>query len=252
MTKIHLLIRKEDIDEEKVKEGNKIAVVLDVLLATTTITSALNDGATEVIPVMDRHEALEFAKGYDESQRIVAGEEKAKPIDGFVYPSPKVIGKLIKDKTLILSTTNGTVALRKASQAKKVYVSALINNLTVAERIHEEKLDADTILVVCSGNSGELSLEDFYGAGHFISCLLENDTSYQLTDAAKAALHFYTGSSNDSYDILQSSYVGQLFDKHDGVDELLFASNKGAVPIVPILEGRKVVIENPVKLHSTQ
>lgn len=248
MVKIHLLIRKEDIDEEKVSEGNKLAIVLDVLLATTTITSALHDGAIEVIPVMNRQEAVEISRGFELGTCILAGEDKAKPIEGFVYPSPKVIRETIAGKTLILSTTNGTVALKKASGAKEVYVTSLLNNPFVAKRVRSIAQEDDTILVICSGNSGELSLEDFYGAGHFISCLIEDHWGADLTDGARAALLFYLG-NGDAYSVLSSSYVGRMFESYELQDDLTFACQKGSIPLIPILKGRKVLIE---KIGSTK
>jgi 2-phosphosulfolactate phosphatase len=84
MTKIHLLMKKEDIREEKLTNGNKLAVVLDILLATTTIVSALTDGAKEVVPVLHRKDAIEQTKKYPQGEYILAGELDAKPIDGFV------------------------------------------------------------------------------------------------------------------------------------------------------------------------
>src|SRR3954470_14197248 len=184
MTKIHLLMKKEEIREEKIADGNKIAVVLDVLLATTTIVSALKDGAKEVIPVLHSDEALEVATKFSQGEYILAGELNARPIDGFVYPSPTLIRENIKGKTLILSTTNGTVALRKSAQAEKVYIGSLLNNPAVASSL-QHCLDDQNILIICSGNSGETSLEDFYGAGHLIDCL-QKQRKYDLTDAAKA------------------------------------------------------------------
>jgi len=240
MTKIHLLMKKEDIREEKIAEGNKIAVVLDILLATTTIVSALKDGAKEVIPVLHSNEAIEQAKLFQQGEYVLAGELDAKPIDGFVYPSPTLIGESINGKTLILSTTNGTVALRRASSADKVYIASMLNNPAVAGVIQKVTMD-HTILIICSGNSGETSLEDFYGAGHLIDCLLENQT-YELTDAAKAALYFYRG-QDDAYDTLLDSYVGKLLDKYDQQADLRVAASKGMTSIVPILQDGKVVVE---------
>lgn len=244
MTKVHLLIRKEDIDEEKVNEGNKIAVVLDVLLATTTITSALHDGAREVIPVLNDKEALEVGGNFPAENCILAGEAQAKPIEGFIYPSPSIIRESIKGKTLILSTTNGTVALRKAEGAKEVYVTSLLNNPQVAEKVSSIANEEDTILVICSGNSGEMSLEDFYGAGHFISCLLDGGGNYDLTDGAKAAQLFYKGYEEEAYSVLSSSYVGQLFQGHRFNKEIDFACQKGSISLVPILKNRKVIIQS--------
>ncbi|MEH7158562.1 2-phosphosulfolactate phosphatase [Neobacillus drentensis] len=240
MTKIHLLMKKEDIQEDKIAEGNKIAVVLDILLATTTIVSALKDGAKEVIPVLHSNDALEQAKLFKQGEYVLAGELDAKPIDGFVYPSPTLIRDSIKGKTLILSTTNGTVALRKSSSADKVYIASLLNNPAVAGVI-QKVIEEHTILIICSGNSGETSLEDFYGAGHLIDCLVKNN-EYELTDAAKAAWYFYLG-QEDAYKILLDSYVGSLLDKYDQQADLKIAASKGITSIIPILQNGKVVVE---------
>jgi 2-phosphosulfolactate phosphatase len=234
-------MKKEDIREEKLADGNKIAVVLDVLLATTTIVSALKDGAKEVIPVLHSTEAMGQAKMYHPGEFVLAGELDAKPIDGFVYPSPSLIKESINGKTLILSTTNGTVALRKSSSAKKVYIASMLNNPAIAGAIHKVATEDHTILVICSGNSGETSLEDFYGAGHLIDCLLKN-SKYELTDAAKAALYFFRG-QEDAYEILLDSYVGKLLDKYDQQPDLKVAASKGITSIVPILKDGKVVVE---------
>jgi 2-phosphosulfolactate phosphatase len=240
MTKIHLLMKKEDIREEKLTNGNKLAVVLDVLLATTTIVSALTDGAKEVVPVLHSKDAIEQTKMYQQGEYILAGELDAKPIDGFVYPSPTLIRESINGKILILSTTNGTVALRKSSSAKKVYIASMLNNPAIAAAIQKAAKD-DTVLIICSGNSGETSLEDFYGAGHLIDCLM-NISKYELTDAAKTALYFYR-SREDAYEVLLDSYVGKLLDKYDQQPDLRLAASKGITSIVPILKNGRVVVE---------
>ncbi|WML40076.1 2-phosphosulfolactate phosphatase [Neobacillus sp. OS1-2] len=241
MKKIHLLMKKEDIKEEKIADGKKHAVILDVLLATTTIVSALKDGAKEVIPVLHSREAMELAAAFQTGEYVLAGELDAKPIDGFVYPSPTLIKESINGKTLILSTTNGTVALRKSASAKKVYIASLLNNPAVANALKNLPED-QTILVICSGNSGETSLEDFFGAGHFIDCLLKNG-EYDLTDAAKSAMYFYRG-QQDAYEILRDSYVGKLLDRYNQDNDLKLAASEGVTSIVPILCEGKVVLES--------
>jgi 2-phosphosulfolactate phosphatase len=242
MKKIHLLVKKEEIDELKMAEGKKIAVVLDVLLATTTIVSALHDGASEVIPVLDLQEALTYQKQHGTDSFILAGELDAKPVDGFVYPSPAILRQTVNGKALVLSTTNGTVALRKSAGAGEVYIASLLNNPfvagTIAKGWHE-----GTIIVVCSGNSGEVSLEDFYGAGHFIDCLAEElGEEAELTDAALAALALYRGNRERAYEILKSSYVGRMFDRHQFETELRFAAQKGVIKLAPKLENGRIAI----------
>ena len=148
MVKIQLLIRKEDISAEKIAEGEKIAIVLDVLLATTTIVSALKEGAKEVIPVQTPDEAIRVSKSYKNDEMLMAGEVNAGPIEGFIYPSPSEIKREIKGKALILSTTNGTVALRMAADAKRVYIASLLNNESTAKHISETHEEDGTHLLL--------------------------------------------------------------------------------------------------------
>ncbi|CAH0203670.1 putative 2-phosphosulfolactate phosphatase [Peribacillus sp. Bi96] len=246
---IHLLLKKEEIDREKLQEGEKVAVILDVLLATTTIISALHNGARQVIPVMDPGDALLKSQELKQGDFLVAGELKAKPVDDLIYPSPTLLSKLVRDKTLILSTTNGTVALRNSAAAKKVYIASLLNNPSVAERIKKHH-QIETIIIVCSGNSGEFSLEDFYGAGHLIDCMIAGSQErFILNDAARAATTLYRTNIDNAFDILQSSYVGQLFDKHSLVADLKLAAQKGSIDLVPeLVDGR---IEAELKKQET-
>ncbi|WP_335869024.1 2-phosphosulfolactate phosphatase [Bacillus sp. 2205SS5-2] len=240
MPKIHLLTRKEEINSAKLTEGYKVAVVLDILLATTTITSVLFDGAREVIPVLNPAEARHINKTNPKGDYLLAGEDRAFPLKGFLYPSPILLRPFVKGKSILLSTTNGTVALRNAAVARKVFVASLLNNQAVSDAVKKIK-GAETIVVICAGNSGEFCLEDFYGAGDFIHCLMkDNEQIYSLSDAAKTALFFYQGTSK-MVDVLSASSVGQFLQKVSSFDEVLFASTKRNLPIVPILEDQKVV-----------
>lgn len=74
MKKVHVILRKEDISEGKLRESSKVAVVLDILLATTTITAALSEGAAEVIPVLDVTEGMNVAAGMKPETFVLAGE----------------------------------------------------------------------------------------------------------------------------------------------------------------------------------
>ena len=246
MRKVHVLLTKENLSPEKLASGKKIAVVLDILLATTTIVRALEHGATEVIPVLTPEEAIQVSNRFDRGEALLAGELQAKPIDGFLYPGPVRISKCIRGKALVLSTTNGTVALRNAAYANTVYISSLLNNAAVAETVLQEDRKY-TIIVICSGNSGEFSLEDFYGAGHFISKLKgRTNEEIELNDAGKAAFAFYNNHSSDPAHLLATSRVGQLLIEHGLTEDLILASASGTHDVVPVL------IENQVLLRVTR
>ncbi|KAB2336237.1 2-phosphosulfolactate phosphatase [Cytobacillus depressus] len=240
MGKIHLLFKKEEIDEEKMK--NHVAVVFDVLLATSTITAGLHFGAKEVIPVRQGEEALKVAKGRNEDSFLLVGEYKGKTIDGFHAPQPLPLRDEVRGKSIILSTTNGTVAVRKASTATQVYIGSLLNGQAVAERILEKHRE-ETIILICSGTDGSFCIEDFYGAGYLLDCLSEGGQQvWELTDAAQAALLFYQANRNRSEEILQTSRVGQRILGRGAETELSFVAQCGVLSIIPYFDGKSIQV----------
>ncbi|WP_042351358.1 2-phosphosulfolactate phosphatase [Bacillus massiliigorillae] len=240
MVKIHLLLKKEEIDEEKMK--NHVAVVFDVLLATSTITAGLHFGAKEVIPVHQREEALTVAKGREEDSFLLVGEYKGKTIDGFHHPKPLPLKDEVRGKSIILSTTNGTVAVRKASTANQVYICSLLNGQAVGERLLEKHRD-ETIILICSGSDGSFCIEDFYGAGYLLDCLLKDEQQvWKMTDAAQAALLFYQANQHRSEEILQKSTVGQRILGRGLENDLSFVAQCGVLPIIPSFDGRSIQV----------
>ncbi|MDQ0340887.1 2-phosphosulfolactate phosphatase [Caldalkalibacillus uzonensis] len=250
MGKIHLLMRKEELDTEKLED--KVVIVLDILLATTTVVTVLEHGAKEVIPVLDEEEARQKAKVYSAGEHLLAGEYQGKTIDGFLDPGPTFLKEKVKGKTVILSTTNGTVAIRKAAGAEKVYIGAFLNGERVAQKIVSDHHD-QTILIVCSGSGGAFNLEDFYGAGYLSHCLVRHQRQpWELTDAAQAALLFYQSRKGQGESVLKCSRVGQILTRHGFGHEVLYAAERDAAQVVPYLteEGTIRVCAQPVR-HQT-
>jgi 2-phosphosulfolactate phosphatase len=234
MIKTHLIMKKEDIDEQEMSAG-KIAVVFDVLLATSTITAALQFGAKEVIPVLDGEAARRVGKELIDGEYVLVGEYEGKTIEGFLDPNPLGLKDKIKDKTVVLSTTNGTVAIQKSKNAQKVYACSLLNGKAVAENVIETRT-TETIVIVCSGSSGQFCLEDFFGAGYFLECLSKLQP-LDLTDSARAALMFYRSYKDQSVSTLTNTRVGQMLEKHGYSEELEFVSQYGVFSVVPVLHG---------------
>jgi 2-phosphosulfolactate phosphatase len=234
MRKIHLLLKKEEIDEQKISE-NKVAVIFDILLATSTIASALEFGAKQVIPVLDGTEATHMASKMSGEDCVLVGEYQGKTIDGFLSPNPLELRDKLKDKTVILSTTNGTVAIKRSSQAKTVYAASILNSQSVVDHLFEHHQNDETIVLVCAGSSGEFNVEDFYGAGYFIDCLFKNTTSeLELTDSAFAAHQFFKG-NNKNEKILRQSRIGTKLAKYGFDKEIEFVSQGSILTNVPIL-----------------
>ncbi|WLR57130.1 2-phosphosulfolactate phosphatase [Mesobacillus subterraneus] len=241
MMKVHLLLKKEDIDKRKMAD-NKIAVVFDVLLATSTIASALEFGAKEVIPVLDGKAAEQEAALREKDSFILVGEYQGKTIDGFLSPNPLELKEKIKGKSVILSTTNGTVALKNSAEANAVYAASLMNCEAVANHILKDYQE-ETIVVVCSGSSNEFNVEDFQGAGCFIDCLIKQyGDELLLTDSAYAAHSFYHAHNQNSDDILKASRVSRMLNKHGFEKEIEFVSQQNIFYKVPMLLDKKRII----------
>lgn len=239
--KIHLLLKKEDIDRQKMLE-NKVAVIFDILLATSTVTAALEFGAKEVIPVLNGEEAREEAKERDEDSYVLVGEYMGKTIDGFHSPNPLELKGKTHGKTVILSTTNGTVALKNSAVANSVYAASILNSKAVAEHILKD-YKGETILVICSGSSNKFNVEDFFGAGYFIDCLIKQyGDNTNTTDSAFAAHQFFITNKENISVILKRSRVGQILSNAGYEKEIEFISQESLFSSVPLLVDKKRIV----------
>ncbi len=245
-------MKKEEIDEEKMKE-NKVAVVFDVLLATSTIASALQYGAAEVIPVLDGYEAKAEAAHRPADDYLLVGEYEGLTIEGFLSPNPLSLKGEVPGKSVILSTTNGTIAIKKSANATRVYAASLLNSSAVAGQLAKACKD-ETIILVCAGSSGNFNMEDFYGAGYFIDCLLQQgEAELELTDPAMAAHLFYKGNREDGPRILKNSRVGRMLADYGFETEIDYVAIHSSHDAVPMLEDRvRLVNQKPLKAGSSE
>jgi 2-phosphosulfolactate phosphatase len=228
--KIHVLTKKEELDSVRVP--GKVVVVLDILFATTTMVTALAHGAKEVVPVLDEAEALARAKEFEKNSYVLSGELYAETLPGFAHPAPlSLLEHGVEGKTLIYSTTNGTVAMMQPARAARVYCGALLNARALAEHILAQH-PRETVLIVCSGSGNNFNFEDFYGAGYFVECF--RDHVGDLSDAAKAALALYRHAK--APEALLDCRVGRMMVARGLAREVEFACRRDAFPVVPALE----------------
>lgn len=188
--KIHVLTRRQELDDARL--AGKVAIVLDVLFATTTIVTALAHGARAVLPVTDGRAAVDAAKGFADAERVLAGEHMAVTIEGFATPLPQgLVAHGVKDRTVIYSTTNGTVALNGVQGADHVYAAALVNGEAAIDHV-VRRHPQSTVLVVCSGSLANVNVEDMYGAGYLVDRFAARvGDAADLSDAARVALALY-------------------------------------------------------------
>jgi len=151
-----------------------VAVVVDVLRATSTITHALDAGYRAVLVA----ESVERARTLRAPGRVLAGERACVAPPGFDQGnSPRDAMRPAGDE-LVLATTNGAPAIVAAARhAPIVLVGCLLNLDAVAAAV-----DGSDVQIVCSGTDGAVALEDVYVAGRLCAQLRG-----RRTDAARVA-----------------------------------------------------------------
>lgn len=235
--KIHVLTKKEELDGERL--SGKVVVVLDILFATTTMVTALAHGARDVLPVAGEAAARALGERQPSGSCVLSGELYAETLPGFVQPTPiALVEHGVHGKTLIYSTTNGTVAMTQSAAAARTYCGALLNARALAEHL-VARHPGDTLLIVCAGSGNNFNLEDFYGAGYLVQCLADLlGTNADLSDAARAARALYRSSRTP--EALLECRVGRLMAQRGLHREVEFACRLDAFPVVPVLENARL------------
>lgn len=147
-----------------------VAVVVDVLRATTVMVHALANGCAAVIPCDEIDRARAVAAVFPPGTAILGGERGGLPIPGFdVGNSPGDYAREIcEGKVLVMTTTNGTRAILASREAERVYIASFANLSATAEELTVQFIKKDhghPIHIVCSGTEGFVSLEDSLLAG---------------------------------------------------------------------------------------
>jgi len=165
---------------------NGVAVVIDVLRASTMIVHALVAGCSEVIPCGEIDEARAIASGLPEGSALLAGERHGVPIPGFdLGNSPdECTPARCRGKALVFTTTNGTRALLACQEAEMVLVGSFVNFAATTQRLLHE---AKPIHLVCAGTEGQISYEDVLLAGAFAKHFKDLDQAMGNDQAEIAA-----------------------------------------------------------------
>ncbi|KAA5539245.1 2-phosphosulfolactate phosphatase [Adhaeribacter rhizoryzae] len=214
--------------------SGKVAVVVDVLRATSSMVTAFAHGIEKIIPVSTLDDCLtQKQTGY-----LTAAERDGRKAEGFdLGNSPfSYMEENIKGKTLIMTTTNGTHAIRLSAAADKVLAGAFLNVGKVAEFLEAEGKD---VLVVCAGWKGNFNLEDTLFAGALAERL--KDTFSAANDATLAAQHLYRLAQPDMAGFLANSSHVQRLKNLDITEDVTFCLREDVYEVVPVLAGDSLV-----------
>ncbi|MCC9655985.1 2-phosphosulfolactate phosphatase [Rhodopirellula halodulae] len=195
-----------------------VAIVIDVLRATTVATTALSAGAKSITTCGTVEEAFSMkSEASSDNVPMLCGERGCQPIVGFDFGnspgeySPAGVG----ERELILTTTNGTAAILAAEQCEHMWLACFANLSAVIDRLvrwHTANKDNESAFarIVCAGTNGCVTAEDVLLAGAIIAMCHQ-----RLADSPR----FYDGPIellNDSGAIALSAWQHCI--THDGVN----------------------------------
>lgn len=218
---------------------NAIVVIIDIFRATSTITAAMGNGAKEVIPVASVNECIGLKENHPDY--ITAGERDGKVAPGLEYGnSPfEYPVEFIKDKTLALTTTNGTKLLHMAKGAEQLVIGSFLNLKAVVDYLITQN---KKVILGCAGWKDRVNREDSLFAGAVAASLQQHFEI--LCDSTRICMDLYSQAQ------LQETLLDALKDSNHyrrlsgfGLEkDMQFCTTINQFDIVPVYNGRSIVI----------
>jgi 2-phosphosulfolactate phosphatase len=170
------------------------SVVIDTLRFTTTASVALSRGAASLMVAATIEQARKLQA--ENPGSLLCGERHCYPIPGFqLGNSPlEYTRQTVSGRTLIFSTTNGTLAVQATQSMQRCLLAALVNRHRVAHAIIDS--DIESWWIVCAGTDGQVAGEDVLAAGAVIhACQQPTVDAITLgNDIAQIALQLWRDS----------------------------------------------------------
>jgi len=236
--RVELSFTPHQADEVALRD--KTVIAIDVLRASTTIITALHNGAREVIPVTTVESAVKLAGQLAGDVVLLGGERGGRMIQGFsLGNSPAEYStERVKGKSIVFSSTNGSQVLVNGRYAREMVVCGFVNMRLVVDFLRERPRD---FILACAGTNGAFSLEDAVCAGMVVHELVK-DTSLEatLSDGALAAESLYRSYGKNVLKLLHSTQHGRHLQDIGFEDDLRLCASVDSIPVLPQLEGNVI------------
>lgn len=216
-------------------------IVIDVLRATTSMICALNGGAAKVVPTVDAGDAAALASRLGAGECVLGGERGGIKINGFdLGNSPlEYLTRTVRNKTVIVSTTNGTGALHSVRSADRILLGAMINRMAAAKAAAADRRD---VLIVCAGTDGQPSADDLTTAG----AVIDGIRNYaelgpgDLSDMAIICETLYLDWSTGRFDMSSIRHYRRL-ERLGFTEDLKFCFTPDTTDTVPVYKDGVIV-----------
>jgi 2-phosphosulfolactate phosphatase len=219
--------------------SNSVVVIIDVFRATSTIASALFNGAKCVIPVDSVPKAIEISKKIG---GIAAGERDGIIAEGLEHGnSPLEYGRdFIENKTLVLTTTNGTRLLQMAldNNAEKIIAGSFPNLSAVCDFLLAEKKN---VVLGCAGWKDRFNLEDTLFAGAIINRVSEAFTIH--CDSSLMAEMMYAKNKNKMIEFApRLTHYHRLVERFGLIEDISFCLTNDIANVLPVYSDGKLIV----------
>jgi len=210
------------------------AIVIDVLLGTTTISAALKAGAAKVIITSEVNEAIRLANTLGREQTLIGGNQSNGEIAGFDLsnsPGEYSINK-IQRKNLIYCSSDTASAVAAARHADRVLLGSFNNMQAVIQSAGSPSV----LHILCSGKAGRFAMEDAVCAGMFIQQILNRlEMDFSLNDASSTARYLYYRHHRNILGMLSQSSYGHYLSQQGHYKDIEYAGMMNIANIVPEL-----------------
>lgn len=218
--------------------SGKTVIVIDVLRATSCIVTAIAGGCREIVPV----ETVGQAKQAFEEGNLLGGERSCKKIPGFdLGNSPlEYLKETVKDKRIIMTTTNGTKAIQKALKAENVLIGSMLNGTACIRSALHFKRD---IVLLCAGTQHVFALEDGLCAGFLLdeANKIEGARQIDIDDLGLTLLYGYKQAKSNLTQAFHLCLNGRRLHKLGFRQDVFFCCQQNLYATVPIWkEGRLI------------
>ena len=219
---------------------NAVVVIIDVFRATSTIASALHNGAKCVIPVDTVAKAVELSKKIN---GIAAGERDGKIADGLEHGnSPLEYHRdFVGNRTLVLTTTNGTRLLHMAldNKADTIITGSFPNLSAVCDFLQKQNKN---VILGCAGWKDRYNLEDTLFAGAVINRIKENYSIH--CDSSLTAEQQYLLVKDDLYGFSPNlTHYHRLVDRFGLIEDIRFCLTEDVANVLPLYKDGMLVAE---------
>lgn len=227
-------------EAEKAEVAGSVAVVIDVIRATSTMVEALANGARAIYPTVSTEEAIRLANSLGREDTLLCGERKGLKVEGFdLGNSPREFeAEKVAGKRLVMSTTNGTRAFVAAQPADRVLAASFLNLGQVVRALPTD--EGAEVVLICAGKEDHFALDDAYCAGLLLAEFLESTgSSGTLDDASRAALSL-AGSFSLNPELLRRTAAGDALVQVGLGDDLLLCAERDRHALVPEMSDRMI------------